>query len=723
MSGDAGVAEETLTQRIQMARLIGAVRWPGVALGVVQAFTVTHPRPVFGSAGVLLAACVMAAYNIPVAFARRLPGRWVERLLFIALAGDFLVVATWMFLTANDIFSTSYAAFGLVAIEAALVYRWRGALWFSIAFAAANGVYYWLRDAAFGYPPLFSSVLYRVGIILLTAIFVGGLVAASERRRQRYQMLLQAISDLGEGLIITESGRLIYGNDAYQRISGYTLDELVKFPSLIDLAPEEHRAALAENLRERLAGGDAASQYEGQLVRKDGEIVEVETAIRPLAAESQNRLIALVRDITQRKRSEQALRESQRKEYLEARRDPLTGIANGRAWDEELERVVARSRRDGSRLTIALLELDNFRAYHDDWGHVRGDELLREITTRWHQPLGEHDLLARVGNDEFALLMPDSDVADAQRVLQRMRTESAVLYGFSAGLARWDGVESSELLMARADAALQRSKRAGTGKVTVVATPHEPVQSWSHMLPRLLARHEVRTVYQPIRRLEGLAVVGYEALARPVGFSNRASVVDLFDAAKRLGLSRELDWLCRRSAAHGATVLPPSALLFMNVSVQTLLDPLHDVDQMLLLMRWAGRDPCSVVLEVAEGDQAVDLERLRNVVTAHRDEGFRFALDDVGGGHSTLEALTFAKPDFIKISPSVTSHLDDEGSQNAIRALDSFARSSRSQLVAVGLETKAQIQEAMSLGIELGQGHGVGSPRPARQLSPVESVA
>lgn len=723
MSGDAGVADETLTQRVQMARLIGAVRWAGVALGVVQAFTVTAPRPVFGTLGVLLAACVMAAYNIPIALVRRLPGGWVERLLFIALAGDFLVVATWMFLTANDIFSTSYAAFGLVAIEAALVYRWRGALWFSIAFSVSYALYYWLRDAAFGYPPLFASVLYRVGIVLLTAIFVGGLVTASERRRQRYQMLLQAVSDLGEGLVITESGRLIYGNDAYQRISGYTLDELAKFPSLIDLAPEEHRAALTQSLRERLAGGDAASQYEGQLVRKDGEIVEVETAIRPLAAESQNRLIALVRDISQRKRSEQALRESQRKEYLDARRDPLTGIANARAWDEELYRVMARCRREGSPLTIALLELDNFRAYHDDWGQVRGDELLREITTRWHEPLGEHDMLARLGSDGFALLMPGSDVADAQRLVQRMRAESAVLYGFSAGLARWDGVESSELLTARADAALQRSKHAGTGKVTVVATPHEPVQSWSHMLPRLLARHEVRTVYQPIRRLDGLEVVGYEALARPVGFANKASVFELFDAAKRLGLSRDLDWLCRRSAVHGATTLPSSALLFMNVSVQTLLDPLHDVDQMLLLMRWAGRDPRSVVLEVAEGDQAADLERLRNVVTAHRAEGFRFALDDVGGGHSTLEALTHAKPEYIKISPSLTVHLDADGPQAAVRALVTFARSSRAQPVAVGLETKAQIQQAISLGVELGQGHGVGSPRPARQLSSVESVA
>src|SRR5207302_1053596 len=341
--GGAEVSGETALQRVQLTRLIGGVRWAGVALGVVQAFTVTDPRPVYG----------------------------------------------------------------LVAIEAAVLYTWRGTLGFALAFCGAYGVFHWIRFAAFGYPPLFASVLYRVGIILLTATFAGGLVAASERRRQRYQMLLQAVSDLGEGLVITESGRLIYGNAAYQRLTGYSADELTALTSLIELAPEEHRAALVEGLRRRLAGGDRETRYEGQLVRKDGAIVDVETAIRSLAAESQNRLIAVVRDITERKRWEEALRESERKEYAAARTDPLTGVANRRAWDEELTRALVHCGGDDDLpLTVVLIELDNFRAYHEDWGHVRGDELLREITARWREPMSETHLLARFGSDEFALLMP-----------------------------------------------------------------------------------------------------------------------------------------------------------------------------------------------------------------------------------------------------------------------------------------------------------------------------
>src|SRR3989440_1974706 len=168
-----------------------------------------------------------------------------------------------------------------------------------------------------------GTLMVRVSSVIVWPLVLLGLVLFAYVTRHvvdrnlvtqagRQGSLLAAVSDLGEGLVITEDGRFVTGNEAYITLTGYTADELAALPSLIDLAPADQRAGLTDQLAKRLGGGvDVPVHYESALVTKDGRRIQIETSIRPLAAEGPRRLLAVVRDVTDRHTSQEAERESE----------------------------------------------------------------------------------------------------------------------------------------------------------------------------------------------------------------------------------------------------------------------------------------------------------------------------------------------------------------------------------------------------------------------------
>lgn len=152
--------------------------------------------------------------------------------------------------------------------------------------------------------------------------------------------------------------------------------------------------------------------------------------------------------------------------------DELTGLPNRRAWNTELPRAIERVRRTGGPLTVAVLDLDHFKSFNDAYGHPAGDRLLKEATAAWQAELRSADHLARYGGEEFVLLLPDATPAEAHEILDRMRRATPLGQTFSAGTARWNGIETSDNLTARADAALYQAKNAGRNRI--VEATHEP---------------------------------------------------------------------------------------------------------------------------------------------------------------------------------------------------------------------------------------------------------
>jgi diguanylate cyclase (GGDEF)-like protein len=152
-----------------------------------------------------------------------------------------------------------------------------------------------------------------------------------------------------------------------------------------------------------------------------------------------------------------------------AHTDVLTGLANRRAWEVELSRGLSRGRRAGEPVSIALVDIDRFKAVNDARGHPGGDSLLIDVTRRWAEVLRPDDVLARIGGDEFAVLMPACSQADAAEVIGRLRSRMPGPYSCSVGVATWDRAELPDRLMVRADDALYDAKRLGQQRALVAS--------------------------------------------------------------------------------------------------------------------------------------------------------------------------------------------------------------------------------------------------------------
>ncbi len=425
--------------------------------------------------------------------------------------------------------------------------------------------------------------------------------------------------------------------------------------------------------------------------------------------------------VVTRIRAQGALREEALRMSELASTDRLTGLKNRREFDRILGTIPRQP------FAVLAIDVDHLKRVNDQFGHEAGDTVLRTVATTLALMLRGWDVIARVGGDEFAAILLDVDPAEAATAAQRLRAamhlvptpggRSNISLGWASAPAGTDPMSAWR----RADECLYEAKRSGRDRVVgrhvdgaEQVTPSG--SSVTELIGQLVSGLPIHAVYQPIVDLNDGHVVGYEALARPEGFGASDSVETLFEVAHRSGHIRDLDWLCRRAALSQASSLPPGILLFMNVSVAALLDPLHDVDQLLLLLEWTGRTPHRLVLEIGEHESVHDLDRLRLVLASYRAAGIRFAIDDLGEGFATTELLETAEPEFVKLARSLTMNAARRSSRAAIKTALTFARLHDSIVIAEGVENELVSDQVRSLNIPLGQGFGLGRPTVASDL-------
>lgn len=265
-------------------------------------------------------------------------------------------------------------------------------------------------------------------------------------------------------LLCDADGRIVFVNRQARVLTGYRRSELVGHPVelLVPTASRRHHVA---HRRRFYARGETRSMGQPdsdfKLRRKDGSVVPVDIALGPVGTHT----LAVVRDMTERREMEQALEHR-------ALHDPLTDLANRTLFFDRLRQSIHSARRESSQAALVMLDLDGFKAVNDAFGHVTGDEILRQLSVRMSSGLRATDTAARIGGDEFALILPHITGRRAAQRMVRQRLAAVrrrievqrqkIRVGISAGIAMYpeDG-RDADTLMRRADSAMYSAKHEG----------------------------------------------------------------------------------------------------------------------------------------------------------------------------------------------------------------------------------------------------------------------
>lgn len=567
-------------------------------------------------------------------------------------------------------------------------------------------------DRAFGADDLrlLLAIRDQVGVAVQRARLWAS-VRASEAR---FRLLAENARDL-IGLH-DRAGKLTYASPAARELLGLDPQALLG-RSLVDLAEPAERDALDGVLRDALEGGAAGPAVAYRVRTHEGGERWLETGVRAVIDEAGGveALVSTTRDVSERRSFEERLRRA-------ALVDGLTGLPNRALLHDRLAQAIERRRRyRDARYAVLFLDLDGFKSVNDALGHAVGDALLQAVAARLRDSVRAADTVARIGGDEFCVLLPDQETDDeAERTAARLQAALAQpfqvagrdLYtSASIGIARGRAgyTEPGEVLR-DADTAMYRAKAAGVGRIAVFDAAMR-VDAVARLeleteLRRAVAAGDIEVAYQPIVRLADGEVVGFEALARwrhpTLGPIDPSVFVPLAEGA---GLIAAIDrWVIDRACRAMAAWRGPERdwTLSVNVSAQhfTIGDVAAETEAAL---EASGLDPAALRLEITERALMAHPDLARAALTRLRALGTRVQVDDFGTGYSSLIELQRLSVDALKLDRSFVSGMGADG-MPVVAAVTQLARHMGIDVVAEGVERTDQVGSLTELGCRYGQG-------------------
>jgi diguanylate cyclase (GGDEF)-like protein len=401
--------------------------------------------------------------------------------------------------------------------------------------------------------------------------------------------------------------------------------------------------------------------------------------------------------------------------------DGLTGLGNHRHFHEELRAQILEARESGAPFAVVALDIDGFKKLNDDRGHARGDEYLKLSGEALERAVRGEDLVARLGGDDFVMILRTADAGYAREVSERAREAMARVLPeeldltVSAGFVCYPDADEEANLSEFANSALDVAKRAG-GNQTRKYDPEQvsaipSIKQQRAEIDALLAMPQpITPVYQPLVELTTGRLIGFEALSR-FDCDPRRSPDAWFNQAARCGRGLALE-MAAIKAALSAPGRPAGTYLSLNFSPSALASP--------KIMAILPRNMSDIVIEVTEHELASEDGGLEDGLAKMRARGARIAVDDAGAGYAGLNQVMRVQPDVIKLDRSLIEGVHCDSAKSAlVEFFVMFARRVGAGVCTEGIETLEELRTLINLGVSYGQGYLLGRPsEPWCQVSP-----